>query len=371
MGHKDPLESLAAAVEDFTPQHLRTLIRQPEKQPEKPLTLYCAARLWATSGLMQERTSEKIAAWLSLSEAMAKEAEDAFSNLQVLKEPWVSGHGCKDGRWLQNVLEGMWDEAQCLGRFMFTSFLEYIRERQCSMKDMSRSGIEEIEKQVKEWQPSGARAQLEQQLLLKELRIGRRSQELPSWTGVVSAPLSMLHEGKTSTERSLANTESTLRSLGAVRHVHAKPPLFSLDAEEPCRHLPPYADVRNVVPGDFLNHNGQSYPDGENHYCTIGRCQGTQTDGKPCDYKCMLQNAYLPLTRFRLANGEIFKFKSWTNPVACRDPGDVVRAAQGQVPRKARVAQVLVCCAPYWCPCRWATTRESRSTRAVDKLAQS
>jgi hypothetical protein len=82
---------------------------------------------------MQERTSEEIAAWLSLSEAMTKEAEDAFSNLQGLKEPWVSGHDCKDGRWLQHVLKGMRNEAQCLGRFMFTNFLEYIRERQCSM----------------------------------------------------------------------------------------------------------------------------------------------------------------------------------------------------------------------------------------------
>ena len=163
------LESLAAAVEDFTPRDLNTRIGQPEK----PLNLYCAARLWATSGLMQERTSEEIAAWLSLSEAMAKEAEDAFTNLQGLKEPWVSGHECKDGRWLQHVLEGMRDEAQCLGRFMFTSFLEYIRERQCSMKDMSGSGIEENEDQVKEWQPSGARGELEQQLLLKEMRIGR------------------------------------------------------------------------------------------------------------------------------------------------------------------------------------------------------
>ena len=94
---------------------------------------------------------------------------------------------------------------------MFTSFLEYIRERQ--MKDMPRSGIEEIEEKVKEWQPSGARAQLEQQLLLKEVHIGRRSEEFPSWTGVMSASLAMLHEGKTSTEvatrrRSLANTES-------------------------------------------------------------------------------------------------------------------------------------------------------------------
>jgi hypothetical protein len=176
------LASLAAAVEDFTPRDLSTRSRQPEK----PLTLYCAARLWATSGLLQERTSEEIADWLSLSEATAKEAEDAFSNLQGLKEPWVSGRGCKDGRWLQHVLEGMRDEAQCLGRFMFTSFLESIRKRQCSMKDMSSSGVEEFEKQVKKWQPSGARGQLEQQLLLKEVRIGRRSQELPSWTGVVS-----------------------------------------------------------------------------------------------------------------------------------------------------------------------------------------
>jgi hypothetical protein len=175
------LESLAAAVEDFKPRDLRTRIRQPEK----PLNLYCAARLWATSGLMQERTSEEIAAWLSLSESMAKEAEDAFSNLQALKEPWVSGHGCNGGRRLQHVLEGMQDETQCLGRFMFSTFVEYIRELQ--MKDMSGSGIEEIEEQVKEWQPSGARGQLEQQLLLKEVRIGRRSQELPSWTGVVSA----------------------------------------------------------------------------------------------------------------------------------------------------------------------------------------
>ncbi len=106
------------------------------------------------------------------------------------------------------------------------------------------------------------------------------------------------------------------------------------DAWLACPHLPPYADVRPVVPGDFLNRKGESYPDGLNHYCAIGRCQGTKKDGKPCDYKCMLQNAYLPLTRVRLANGEIFKFKSWTNPVACRNQNDVMRAAEGQVEGK-------------------------------------
>jgi hypothetical protein len=209
------LESLAAAVEDLTPRDLSTRIRQPEKR----LTLYCAARLWVTSGLMQERTSEEIADWLSLSEAIAKEAEDVFSNLQGLKEPWVLGHDCKDGRWLQHVFEGMRNETQCLGRFMFTSFLEYIRERQ--MKDMSRSGIEEIEEQVKEWQPSGARGQLEHQLLLKEVHIGRRSEELPSWTGVMSASWPDLSTHlyplyPTDTERSLANTESIGYYMGKI-----------------------------------------------------------------------------------------------------------------------------------------------------------
>jgi hypothetical protein len=88
------LEPLAAAVEDFTPKNFSTSIQRLEK----PLTLYCAARLWATSGLMQERTSEEIAAWLSLSESIAKQAEDAFTSFEGLKEPWVSGHDCKDGR---------------------------------------------------------------------------------------------------------------------------------------------------------------------------------------------------------------------------------------------------------------------------------
>ncbi len=151
------LESLSAAVEDFTPRD---------------------------------------AGRLSLSEAMAKEAEDAFTNLQGLKEPWVSGHGCKDGIWLQHVFEGMQDDRRyvfegmqedtkigCLG-LLFASLLKYIREGQRSLNDMS--GLERIEKTVNQWKPSGRSGPLEQQFLLKELRIGRRVEKLLSWTGVVS-----------------------------------------------------------------------------------------------------------------------------------------------------------------------------------------
>jgi len=171
--HSDDLslESIAATVEGFTPRDLSQDPSTRIRQPEKPLNLYCAARLWATSGLMQERTSKEIATFLSLSDSKAKAAEDAFSNLQAL--------------WLQNALNGKHDEARCLGRLFFTRFLNHIRERQCSLKDTSCIG-EKIEDQVDNWQPCGARAQLEQLLLMKEVRIGRRSQELPSWTGHVS-----------------------------------------------------------------------------------------------------------------------------------------------------------------------------------------
>jgi hypothetical protein len=93
----------------------------------------------------------------------------------------MTAHGWNHGKWDEIVSEIMQNKTRCLGLFFFTSFLEYVRERQSSMQDMS--GLEE---QLKQWRPSNASARLEQQLLLKEMRIGRRTRELPSWTGVVS-----------------------------------------------------------------------------------------------------------------------------------------------------------------------------------------
>jgi hypothetical protein len=99
-----------------------------------------------------------------------------------------------------------------------------------------------------------------------------------------------------------------------------------------CPHLPPYVEVRAVVLDDFMDSTGNSYPHGVKHFTNIFRCPGTKKDGKPCDYRRMLKNRYLPLTKFQNANGEIFEVKTgWGNPLACRTPGDVVREAQGQV----------------------------------------
>jgi hypothetical protein len=166
---------------------------------------------------------------------------------------------------------------------------------------------------------------LEHQLLLKEVCIGRRSQELPSWSGVVLTPLSR-----------------AVPSLRRTAHIKS-------DAGK-CPHLPPYADVRAVVPGDFLTRNEEPYPDWVNHYTMIGRCQGTKKTGTPCDCKFMMQNAYLPLTRFRLVNGEIFKFNSWTNPATCRSRGDVVRFAREQTQVDAHRIDVSY---KGWLECGW------------------
>ncbi len=78
--------------------------------------------------------------------------------------------------------EIMRDEKRSLGvsASLSSSFLEYIRERRKSLNNIG--GFEPIEDTVRNWQPSDASWQLEQKLLLKELRIGRRVEKLPSWT---------------------------------------------------------------------------------------------------------------------------------------------------------------------------------------------
>jgi len=65
----------------------------------------------------------------------------------------------------------MRSEAWGVSTSLPASFLEYIREGRKSLNNID--GFERIEDTVRNWQPSGASWQLEQKLLLKELRIGR------------------------------------------------------------------------------------------------------------------------------------------------------------------------------------------------------
>ena len=102
-----------------------------------------------------------------------------------------------------------------------------------------------------------------------------------------------------------------------------------------CPHLKPYADVRDPTADDFTSTRKDGTlaikPHGLHYYRSIGRCQGTKRDGKMCNCARMMENKYLPLTRFRLPDGSIFPFgkSTWKNPVHARTPADCIRAAFG------------------------------------------
>ena len=111
-----------------------------------------------------------------------------------------------------------------------------------------------------------------------------------------------------------------------------------------CPHLPPYDEKteRRVSSDDFKPSRGKTdpYPDGVSYYTKISKCQGKKKNGKPCD-KNLMENKYLPLTRFELADGRTFKgkhtfqeFSRWTNPLPGHGPADFAREARTQVEGK-------------------------------------
>jgi len=78
--------------------------------------------------------------------------------------------------------------------------------------------------------------------------------------------------------------------------------------------------------GDFMI---TSFPDGCNHFLSCSPCVGQIAQGKSCDYKFMMHCAFCPETRFKLLNDG--KYVSWTNPIACRTPYDMVRDCKAHV----------------------------------------
>jgi len=105
---------------------------------------------------------------------------DAFS---VITVPWNSEYSeMENDRWDKAVLKLMQDKM--LGRIFFKHVLSLIGQRQGAMAVIE---MKTFESDIQQWQPSDATGQLEKQFLLKELRIGKRSQQFPTWTGLVSA----------------------------------------------------------------------------------------------------------------------------------------------------------------------------------------
>jgi len=185
---KVSLQSLSDLVTQFNPKMLKA-----SKSKANLLHLYCAARLWANTDLIQQVTAKCIAGCLKLSDEESVSYENAFS---TITEPWKFEYSDReDNRWHEAVPELM--QNKILGRIFFRYVLSFIRERQSRMLAMARSttdGADEmllLEKDIQQWKVAYINGKddpgelLEKQFLLKELRIGKRSQEFPTWSGMV------------------------------------------------------------------------------------------------------------------------------------------------------------------------------------------
>ena len=170
------LETLEHMVKHFDPTRL-----VPEVGSRS--LIYCSTQLWSNSGLIQ---GLDMCEWLNnLRKKERDNATKAFGALTTLQEPWFERCGRKDGMWEHKVKEAL-ERETLTGRFIFGMLLSYIRrsiERApgSAMEDLSVLGSE-----IEHWNPMSSEQDIEKMFLLKELRIGRRARELPTWKGVVS-----------------------------------------------------------------------------------------------------------------------------------------------------------------------------------------
>jgi Leucine-rich repeat (LRR) protein len=75
-----------------------------------------------------------------------------------------------------------------LGRMLFSAILHHVRA-QFQMNPVSAAErLQTLADLIGRWAAARGEEQVERQLLLKELRIGRRAMELPAWSGNVSVP---------------------------------------------------------------------------------------------------------------------------------------------------------------------------------------
>ena len=160
---------------------------------------YCAASLWISSNLVQERyitnsTFLPIASrWLVLREDERARVAQTLEDLKHLQEPWMQGREGTDGKWERQVLEAL--QLGTLGRFIFAMLLQYVRAKVMREPSSALEGFTLLSETIRQWDAETDEKRLEQQFLLKELCIGRRNEHLPSWSGAVvwcrvpSAPL--------------------------------------------------------------------------------------------------------------------------------------------------------------------------------------
>jgi hypothetical protein len=164
----------------FTPDMLE---KASSTTAEHVCERYYAASLWTGSGLLQDTSAEKLATWLRLNKEDSVLVQDTCAALKHLQEPWLRGVAGANGEWEKQVFEMLKFEA--FGPFVFGILLSHIRDKMKMEPSSALEGFTLLSETIHQWDADTDDKRLERQFLLKELCIGRRDQQLPTWSGAV------------------------------------------------------------------------------------------------------------------------------------------------------------------------------------------
>ena len=142
---------------------------------------YCGAWLWITSGLMTEVRETELVKWLQKDEASKQMLGDMVA-LKQFGAPWITAMHARERE--KQILDAL--RTETLGRFIFAILLSFIRGKTAANPAHAEDELRGLSEAIEGWDTVGAEQRLEQQLLLKELRVGRREVQLPTWSGKVS-----------------------------------------------------------------------------------------------------------------------------------------------------------------------------------------
>jgi len=145
---------------------------------------YICAKLWESSDLSTFWNIQEFQASLPSKEAVI-EADRLYHRLCHLDSPWFESRALPtDSLWSQKVFEAM--KFKTLGRMLFPVILEHIRMQFHINPGSAADKLAPFSSLLEAWTTEDAWEQVEKQLLLKELRIGRRAKELPMWMGDIA-----------------------------------------------------------------------------------------------------------------------------------------------------------------------------------------
>jgi len=145
---------------------------------------YICLKLWERSELTADSNVPEIED-LFLSKEALDQAKCAYSALCRLVGPWFEGKdSCTGSLWSQEVFAAI--KLKTLGRMLFPVILEHIRKQFESDPVSATNDMAGFTEFLENCTTENALEQVEKQLLLKELLIGRRVKNLPMWTGLIS-----------------------------------------------------------------------------------------------------------------------------------------------------------------------------------------